>query len=166
MSQSIGIIWESSGTFGYRTWSSDYIPYVLDQLNQIARQHNLQELGSWIIEEEEELEEMLEACIESLETADTLYLDSSEREEFQRNVLKTMQDLERRLQQIETQDQWHNPGDAIGTIHRLVIYLRENPGTLFDAPINGSYLIEELERLEQLLIDAEQDGIRFAFKVG
>lgn len=166
MSQSIGIIWESSGTFGCRQWSSDYIPYVLEQLNRIARRLGLHELDNWILEDKEILEELLDTCAESLETASTLYVDSEGLVEFQRSTLKSMQDIERRLQRLETQTKWHNPSHALGTVRGLLIHLKGKPGTLFNDLVNETYLIEELERLEQLLTDAERDGIRFAFHIG
>ena len=164
--QNIRILWEKP-EFGYgrQSWDCSYLDATLDCFDRSATTLNVQPLSTWVFEDAEILYEALDGCAEALEQAAEIYSDLEERSHFCQQQLETMRCLEARLQELENQEQWYEPKQAIATLNCLICYLQERDADSFGNRHDDSYFIEGFTQLKQILSEADKQSIRFALSI-
>jgi hypothetical protein len=129
------------------------IPEVWDKLEKIAELKGLTKLSSFIFEDEEIWQDVLESLDE---------YDDPDREKIQEEIYQ-------KLNELTDQTEWFSPAEArnaIETMLGLIEYLNEKP-KYFDRWGKGicEFVVSDLKNYMVFLSKVESRNIRFAFRI-
>jgi hypothetical protein len=125
------------------------ITHYFEFLDKLATDLGCQSLSPFVYEDPELVEEALEAA-------------GNEMDE------ETFEGLSQRLEAAKQQEQWHEPGEALNTIHRFINHLQNHPNfaDAYEGLANDiDALIWDLETVEGFLTKALEEGRRFCFHI-
>jgi hypothetical protein len=126
--------------------------YYLEPLSVLAAALGLKDLQSFIVEDPEDYAEALEGLAAE-------------------GAQEVLADVQRRAAEAQQQAQWYPPAEALPTVRGLIAHLTTHPEAAASQPdpsfaANREAVLWDLRAYEQILEEAQQQGLRFNFSAG